>query len=64
LSPWVLAGLAAAIYCLARGIMDLRQGAMAWGVLGILSALVILSAPTAIHILSIRVPAGLSKAVP
>ncbi len=59
-----MAGLAAAIYCLARGIVDLRQGAVAWGVLGIASAVVILSTPSPMHILSIRLPAGLSRALP
>jgi hypothetical protein len=61
LSLWFWAGLAAAIYCLARGIMDLRQGAVAWGVIGIASAVVIVSTPNPAHILSIHVPAGLSR---
>jgi hypothetical protein len=64
LNPWIVAGLAAAIYCLARGIMDLRGGAVTWGIAGIVSAVVILATPTATHVLSIRLPAGLSRALP
>jgi len=60
----MIAGLVSAIYCLARGIMDLRQGALAWGVVGILSGVVILSTPITIHVVSIHLPAGLARAVP
>jgi hypothetical protein len=59
-----VAVIAAAVYCLARGILDLRRGAMAWGICGVASAVVILATPTTAHIISVRIPAGLAKAIP
>ena len=53
---WFWASLVAAIYCSARGIIDLRARSYVWGTLGLVSALVILATPNSIHIVSIRLP--------
>ncbi|ATY34745.1 hypothetical protein CVN68_18815 [Sphingomonas psychrotolerans] len=45
LSPWFWAGVVAAVYCAARGIVDLRRRSYWWGVLGLTSAIIILLTP-------------------
>ncbi len=63
MSIWVWASLAAAAYCLTRGILDLRRRSYAWGLFGIASAFVIISTPYPTHAISIRLPVGASKVV-
>jgi hypothetical protein len=62
LSLWFWASLVAAIYCIARGIIDLRARSYVWGALGLLSGLVILSTPTPIHVVSVKLPVTLKAA--
>jgi len=52
----VLAGL----YCLARGVMDLRAKRWVWGVLGIVAGIAIMAAPipTETRAISIDLPAA------
>lgn len=49
MSAWTIAGLAAAIYCIVRGIVDLRQRRFVWGALGILCGLILFTAPIETH---------------
>ena len=49
MNAWILAGLAAAVYCIARGVVDLRQRRFVWGALGILSGLVLSLTPIETH---------------
>ena len=53
---WSAALLAAAIYCLVRGIVDLRHKHYAWGVAGILSAGAILLVPIQTHAVKLDLP--------
>jgi len=45
MNAWILAALAAAIYCIARGVVDLRQRRFAWGALGIACGLLLSLTP-------------------
>ena len=56
MSLWFWAGLAAAAYCIVRGVLDLRARSYAWGIVGVLAGLVILATPVTIHVLSIKLP--------
>ncbi|MCI4591036.1 hypothetical protein MOK15_13160 [Sphingobium sp. BYY-5] len=49
----VLAGL----YCLARGVVDLRAKRWVWGVLGLAAGIAIMAAPIPAQI-QVEVPAG------
>lgn len=49
----VLAG----IYCLARGVMDLRAKRWVWGILGLVSGIAIMAAPIPTPV-EITLPAG------
>ena len=49
----VLAGL----YCLARGVMDVRAKRWVWGALGLASGIAIMAAPIPTQV-SVEVPAG------
>lgn len=49
----VLAG----IYCLARGVMDLRAKRWVWGVLGLASGIAIMAAPVPTQV-QVTLPAG------
>lgn len=62
MSLWFWASLVAAIYCLARGIIDLRARSYIWGAVGVLSGLVILATPAPLHVLSIKLPVTLEAA--
>lgn len=42
---WTIAAFAAGIYCIVRGVADLRQRKYIWGALGIVSAAVFLAMP-------------------
>jgi uncharacterized membrane protein HdeD (DUF308 family) len=48
----VLAGL----YCLARGVMDLRAKRWAWGALGIVAGIAIMAAPIPTQSVSVDLP--------
>jgi hypothetical protein len=53
---WLLASGAAAIYCIVRAIFDLRQKRYMWGVLGLISAAVLLLTPVKTHAVKIDLP--------
>ncbi len=53
---WMLAGLCAGIYCIARAIRDFRDGNYIWTVLGILSGAVFLLTPIQSHAVKIDLP--------
>jgi hypothetical protein len=42
---WLWIGLAVGIFCVVRGIVDLRQRRYVWGGVGLLAGLVLLLAP-------------------
>lgn len=42
---WIYATVAVALYCFARGMLDLRNKKMMWGALGVICAVVILVNP-------------------
>jgi hypothetical protein len=53
---WVMVGLMAAVYCLARGIQDFRQKNYVWAVAGLLSAAAILFVPVQTHAVKVVLP--------
>ncbi len=53
---WNFAALAAAGYCLARSIIDLRARRYGWGSAGLLSAAVFLAAPVQTHTVTVDLP--------
>jgi len=57
---WTLAGALAVLYCVARGVQDLRQKRYAWGALGIVSGAVLLFTPLGAqtHAVKIDLPAS------
>jgi hypothetical protein len=57
---FAFSALIAAIYCVARGIADLRAKRFAWGLMGLLSAAVFLFAPIETHAVKIDFPAPAS----
>ena len=55
---WNLAALGAAIYCIAKAVIDLRARKYGWGIVGLLSAVVFLLTPIQTHAVKIDLPAG------
>lgn len=55
----VLAGL----YCLARGVMDLRAKRWVWGVLGIVAGIAIMAAPIPTQV-QVELPAAQGEMTP
>lgn len=53
---WSIALLAVAIYCAARGIVDLRQKRYVWGAVGMAGAIILLTAPIKTQAVSIDLP--------
>ncbi len=53
---WSLAAMSACLYCIARGILDLRQGKYVWGIAGIVSALIIMLTPLPTHAVKVDLP--------
>jgi len=53
---WALAGIGASIYCIARGIVDLRSRNYVWGALGLVSAGIILLTPIQTHAVKLDLP--------
>jgi len=58
---WSFAALAAATYCIARAIVDIRQRKYVWGILGIASAIVFMLAPIQTHAIKIDLPAASTR---
>jgi hypothetical protein len=56
MTAWVIVSFAAAAYCLARGIVDLRQRRFAWGALGIVSGILIMTVPIQTHAVKYDLP--------
>ena len=54
---WNFAALAAAIYCMAKAVIDLRARRYAWGIVGLASAAVFLLMPIQTHAVKIDLPA-------
>jgi hypothetical protein len=55
---WNFAALGAAIYCIAKAVIDLRARRYAWGIVGLASAAVFLLTPIQIHAVKIDLPAA------
>lgn len=49
------------VYCTARAIVDLRQKRMIWGIVGLASALALMSLPIKTHAVKINLPAASSR---
>lgn len=56
-SLWMLALAAAGLYCLARGIVDLRARRYGWALAGLVSAAAILTVPIPSHAVKIDLAA-------
>jgi hypothetical protein len=52
-----IGALGAAIYCIARSVVDFRAKRFIWGSLGLLSAAVFLAAPVQTHAVKLDLPA-------
>lgn len=55
---WNVAALAAAIYCIAKAVIDLRARRYVWGIIGLLSAVVFLTTPIQTHAVKVDLPAA------
>lgn len=55
---WSFAALAAAIYCIAKAVIDLRGRRYGWGIVGLLSAVVFLVTPIQTHAVKVDLPAS------
>ena len=55
ISAWI-----AVFYCLARSVVDLRAKRYIWGAMGIISAVLFVSAPVQTHAVKIDLPAPLT----
>ncbi|MEQ6333503.1 hypothetical protein [Sphingobium sp. MK2] len=53
---WNFAALAAAIYCIAKAVIDLRTRGYMWGIVGLLSAAVFLLTSIKTHAVKIDLP--------
>ncbi|RIA45723.1 hypothetical protein DFR49_0248 [Hephaestia caeni] len=53
---WSAACAIAAIYCVVRGIVDLRRKHYSWGVVGLASGAVLLLTPVQTHAVKIDLP--------
>jgi len=55
---WSLASLVAAVYCLVKAVIDIRDGRRLWGVIGLVSAVVFLTTPIQTHAVKVDLPAA------
>lgn len=55
---WSFAALVAAIYCIAKAVIDLRSRRYAWGIVGLLSAGAFLMTPVQTHAVKVDLPAA------
>lgn len=53
---WTIVSLGVAAYCLARGILDIRQQRYVWAVLGMAAAAAILLTPVQTHAVKLDLP--------
>ncbi len=56
MTTWMIAMSAAVIYCIVRGVADLRQRHYVWGALGIASGALLLLVPEPTHAVKIDLP--------
>lgn len=56
MNAWIYASHAASIYCIARGVVDLRQRRFLWGALGIVSGLLLGLTPIQSHAVKYDLP--------
>jgi hypothetical protein len=53
---WLIIGLIVALYCLARGVADLRRRSFVWGALGIAAGAFLLAIPIQTHAMEYDLP--------
>ena len=53
---WTIAALIAAIYCLTKAVIDLRGGRYVWGVVGLISAAILLMPLMQTHPVKVDLP--------
>jgi len=53
---WLIVGLVAALFCIVRGIVDIRQRRYAWGVIGVLVGVALMLAPTPSMSVKVDIP--------
>lgn len=53
---WSAVLCSAALYCIVRGLQDLRQKQYVWGALGITSGLILLLVPIQTHAVTVTLP--------
>ena len=58
---WTILALSAAVYCLARGIQDIRERRYIWALLGFASAAALLLTPVQTHAVKLDIPAPASS---
>lgn len=56
MNAWLVAGPAAAVYCIARRSVDLRQRRFLWGALGLIAGLVLMTTPIESHAVKYDLP--------
>ena len=56
MSLWPWLGLAAGLFCLVRGVVDVRERRYWWGGLGILAGLILLFTPIPTHAVKFDLP--------
>jgi len=54
--PWLWLGTAVGVFCLVRGIADLRARRHLWGGLGVLAGLALLLTPIQAHVVKFDLP--------
>jgi hypothetical protein len=55
---WASIVLAVALFCIVRGIVDVRQRRYAWGAVGIIAGLALLLTPIETHAVRLDLPVG------
>jgi len=58
---WSFAALGAGIYCIIRGVGDIRQKRYAWGALALVSAAIFLLMPLQTHAVRVDLPVPASR---
>jgi len=58
---WTLSALVAGVYCIVRGIGDIRRKEYVWGALAIVSAAIFLLSPIPTHAVKFDLPAPTSR---
>jgi hypothetical protein len=53
---WLITSGLAAVYCLARAVVDLLQKRYVWAVMGLLAAIALVAVPIPTHAIKLDVP--------